>query len=134
MMCADKAWEEVVLTSVHVMPVTNPLSNAFLTLLHDSLPLPKPAFVAATAQKLLPILHDPATTVAVKRNVLIAWGILAEKMAGVHCELLLTEQLTQALVHVLQSDQNSLLTFSAVYAVEKFGMSGLRFCVVIRQR
>ena len=39
---ADDAWEEVLLTSVRVMPIQNPLANAFMTICHDSLPAPRP--------------------------------------------------------------------------------------------
>ena len=38
----DDAWEDVLATSVRVMPITNPLANAFMTMLHDSMPMPRP--------------------------------------------------------------------------------------------
>ncbi len=57
----DRGWEEILIASVRVLPTSNPLSSAFMTMLHDNLPMPRPDVVAAAVQKLVALIRFPLT-------------------------------------------------------------------------
>ena len=67
----DKAWDEIVTASFGALHLGNPLSNAFLTVFHDSLPLPTPKFASSAALRYAGYFDPSPASVTERRNVLV---------------------------------------------------------------
>jgi hypothetical protein len=120
---ADSAWDEIILASITALPLTNPLSNAFLTILHDSLPTPKLSLAVALGHKLVGFFTSHCG-VQERRNALATWAIIAEHLAGHHGEQLLTSDIVHVLMRTIEQADSSLLRLTALVAAEKFAMTG----------
>lgn len=128
----EEGWLQLVRSLVEVIPLSDPLGPAVMTLLLDDCPLP----TKETAVRCLNLIDrlEPALSsadsdtnnnagVTKHRNLAIVLGCIAEKLAGPRSVALLTPSTLNYLVGNLSPDKPSPVTLFSLIAIEKFAQT-----------
>jgi len=122
----EEGWLQLVQSLVRVIPLTDPLGPAVMTLLLDDCPLP----TSSTAVRCLELIDrldvpgdQPELRVTKHRNMAIVLGCIAEKLAGPRSVALLTEQALTYLLANLESTTAPPVTLFSLIAMEKFSQT-----------
>ncbi|XP_033114435.1 RING finger and SPRY domain-containing protein 1-like [Anneissia japonica] len=122
----ESGWIQVVTSMVNVIPLHDPLGPAVITLLIDECPLPTKEAV----ERLSSILnvsrsatksahHMPAR----HRNICTVLGCIAEKLAGPNSISLLTKNVLDYLLSLLDGRFDAVVLLFALIALEKFAQT-----------
>eukprot|EP00092_Neocalanus_flemingeri_P021824 GFUD01023675.1.p1 GENE.GFUD01023675.1~~GFUD01023675.1.p1 ORF type:complete len:670 (+),score=121.98 GFUD01023675.1:127-2136(+) len=121
----EEGWLQLVQSLVEVIPLSDPLGPAVMTLLLDDCPLP----TKETAVRCLDLINkldslDKETNtdeaVTKHRNLAIVLGCIAEKLAGPRSVALLTDKTLNYLIGNLAPDKPPPVTLFSLIAIEKF--------------
>jgi len=126
----EEGWLQLVQSLVEVIPLSDPLGPAVMTLLLDDCPLP----TKETAVRCLDLIEkldslepvaekkESTTTEAITkhRNLAIVLGCIAEKLAGPRSVALLTDKTLDYLIGNLAPDKPPPVTLFSLIAIEKF--------------
>jgi len=114
----EEGWIQLVRSFVNVIPVSDPLGPAVMSLLLDDCPLP----TRETALKCLELLETLPRDNNTKqhRNLMIVLGCIAEKLAGPNSVALLTHDILSYLIRNLDVDTPPSLILFSLIALEKF--------------
>jgi hypothetical protein len=129
----EDGWLQLVRSLVDVIPLSDPLGPAVMTLLLDDCPLP----TKETAVRCLDLIErlEPALTtdadsdsnnnpgVTKHRNLAIVLGCIAEKLAGPRSVALLTPTTLAYLMGNLAPDKPPPVTLFSLIAIEKFAQT-----------
>eukprot|EP00090_Calanus_glacialis_P028360 TRINITY_DN4556_c0_g1_i1.p1 TRINITY_DN4556_c0_g1~~TRINITY_DN4556_c0_g1_i1.p1 ORF type:complete len:663 (-),score=176.66 TRINITY_DN4556_c0_g1_i1:82-2070(-) len=125
----EEGWLQLVQSLVEVIPLSDPLGPAVMTLLLDDCPLPTKETAVRCLDlidkldKLKPMTDDESNTaeaVTKHRNLAIVLGCIAEKLAGPRSVALLTEKTLDYLIGNLHPDKPPPVTLFSLIAIEKF--------------
>jgi len=123
-----EGWLQLVQSLVEVIPLSDPLGPAVMTLLLDDCPLP----TKDTAVRCLDLIDkldklEPAgdkvdnnEAITKHRNLAIVLGCIAEKLAGPRSVALLTDKTLDYLIGNLAPDKPPPVTLFSLIAIEKF--------------
>jgi len=122
----EEGWLQLVQSLVEVIPLSDPLGPAVMTLLLDDCPLP----TKETAVRCLDLIDRLEPVVEIEnnnddavtkhRNLAIVLGCIAEKLAGPRSVALLTEKTLDYLIGNLAPDKPPPVTLFSLIAIEKF--------------
>lgn len=128
----EEGWLQLVQSMVEVIPLSDPLGPAVMTLLLDDCPLP----TKETAVRCLDLIErleptvpdtqsDPNNNAMVTRhrNLAIVLGCVAEKLAGPRSVALLTIGTLEYLIGNLSPDKPPPVTLFSLIAIEKFAQT-----------
>jgi len=121
----EDGWLQLVQSLVEVIPLSDPLGPAVMTLLLDDCPLP----TKETAVKCLDLIDkldaevrtlEESEGITKHRNLAIVLGCIAEKLAGPRSVALLTDKTLNYLIGNLNPDKPPPVTLFSLIAIEKF--------------
>jgi len=123
----EDGWLQLVQSLVEVIPLSDPLGPAVMTLLLDDCPLP----TKETAVKCLDLIdklqeefgegkEGESEAITKHRNLAIVLGCIAEKLAGPRSVALLTDKTLDYLIGNLSPDKPPPVTLFSLIAIEKF--------------
>jgi len=123
----EDGWLQLVQSLVEVIPLSDPLGPAVMTLLLDDCPLP----TKETAVKCLDLIdkleeefgegkEGESEAITKHRNLAIVLGCIAEKLAGPRSVALLTNKTLDYLIGNLSPDKPPPVTLFSLIAIEKF--------------
>jgi len=123
----EEGWVQLVESLVTVIPLSDPLGPAVMTLLLDDCPLP----TVETARRCLDLvgrlsgadLAEAEEAVTRQRNLSIVLGCIAEKLAGPRSVKLLTEATLDYLISSLDPDRPAPVILFSLIALEKFSQT-----------
>jgi len=131
----EEGWLQLVQSLVEVIPLSDPLGPAVMTLLLDDCPLP----TKETAVRILDMIevlqkstdekeedteeNNNVRSVTQHRNLAIVLGCIAEKLAGPRSVALVTDQTLDYLIGNLNSSQAPPITLFSLIALEKFSQT-----------
>lgn len=125
---ADKeaGWLVVVRSMVQVIPLSDPLGPAVITLLLDDCPLPSKETVVHLC-KFFDLSGESASeswkNPQLHRNICVVLGCIAEKLAGPASIALLTHTTLEYLIAHLNEDNHPCVILFALIALEKFAQT-----------
>ena len=127
----EEGWLQLVKSLVEVIPLSDPLGPAVMTLLLDDCPLPTKETAVRCLDlidRLEPTLPDDSDSnnnagVTKHRNLAIVLGCIAEKLAGPRSVALLTPTTLQYLMSNLAPDKPPPVTLFSLIAIEKFAQT-----------
>ena len=127
----EEGWRALVKSLVEVIPLSDPLGPAVMTLLLDDCPLPTKETAVRCLDlidRLEPTLPDDSDSnnnagVTKHRNLAIVLGCIAEKLAGPRSVALLTPATLQYLMGNLAPDKPPPVTLFSLIAIEKFAQT-----------
>jgi len=127
----EEGWLALVKSLVEVIPLSDPLGPAVMTLLLDDCPLPTKETAVRCLDlidRLEPTLPDDSDSnnnagVTKHRNLAIVLGCIAEKLAGPRSVALLTPATLQYLMGNLAPDKPPPVTLFSLIAIEKFAQT-----------
>jgi len=122
----EDGWLQLVQSLVEVIPLSDPLGPAVMTLLLDDCPLP----TKETAVRCLDMIDKldmldlvggkSSEAITKHRNLAIVLGCIAEKLAGPRSVALLTDKTLDYLIGNLSPDKPPPVTLFSLIALEKF--------------
>lgn len=128
----EEGWVQLVESLVEVIPISDPLGPAVMTLLLDDCPLP----TVETAKRCLDLINrlrggeedmglcdTGADHVTRLRNMSIVLGCIAEKLAGPRSVALLTDTTLDYLISNLDPDKPPPVILFSLIALEKFSQT-----------
>jgi len=125
----EEGWLQLVQSLVEVIPLSDPLGPAVMTLLLDDCPLPTKETAVRCLDlidkldRLEPVKDNDINTnevVTKHRNLAIVLGCIAEKLAGPRSVALLTHKTLDYLINNLAPDKPPPVTLFSLIALEKF--------------
>lgn len=128
----EEGWLQLVRSLVEVIPLSDPLGPAVMTLLLDDCPLPTKETAVRCLNlidRLEPALNDSDSDsnnnagVTKHRNLAIVLGCIAEKLAGPRSVALLTRRTLDYLIGNLAPDKPPPVTLFSLIAIEKFAQT-----------
>lgn len=128
----EEGWLQLVRSLVDVIPLSDPLGPAVMTLLLDDCPLPTKETAVRCLdliERLEPTPADPDSDsnnnagVTKHRNLAIVLGCIAEKLAGPRSVALLAPATLDYLISNLAPDRPPPVTLFSLIAIEKFAQT-----------
>ncbi|KAL1518264.1 hypothetical protein ABEB36_001910 [Hypothenemus hampei] len=122
----EEGWIQVVNSMIKVIPLRDPLGPSVITLLLDDCPLPSKESIikvvtmfSLSRQTALAERSNPTR----QRNICVALGSIAEKLAGPRNMEILTEGVIEYLLTNLEPETNPNVILFSLIALEKFAQS-----------
>ncbi|XP_060520649.1 RING finger and SPRY domain-containing protein 1-like isoform X2 [Cylas formicarius] len=122
----EEGWIQVVNSMINVIPISDPLGPSVITLLLDDCPLPSKESIikvvnmfSLSTETALTGRNSPPR----QRNICVALGSIAEKLAGPRNSEILTESVLDYLLTNLEPDTDPNVILFSLIALEKFAQT-----------